>query len=43
MCHGNNENRKKTNNRTLGKKESYKYLGVVEADIIKLVEMKEKN
>ena len=28
--------------RTLGKKETYKYLGILEADIIKQVEMKEK-
>ena len=29
--------------RTLGKKETYKYLGILEADTIKLVAMKEKN
>ena len=29
-------------NRTLGEKETYKYLGILEADIIKQVEMKEK-
>ena len=28
--------------RTLGKKETYKYLGILEADTIKHVEMKEK-
>ena len=28
--------------RTLGEKETYKYLGILEADIIKQVEMKEK-
>ena len=28
--------------RTLGERETYKYLGVLEADTIKLVEMKEK-
>ena len=28
--------------RTLGKKETYKYLGILEADTIKQVEMKEK-
>ena len=28
--------------RTLGEKESYKYLGILEADTIKQVEMKEK-
>ena len=28
--------------RTLGEKETYKYLGIVEADTIKQVEMKEK-
>ena len=29
--------------RTLGKKETYKYLGIFKADTIKQVEMKEKN
>ena len=29
--------------RTLGEKETYKYLGILEANIIKQVEMKEKN
>ena len=29
--------------RTLGKKETYKYLGILEADNIKQQEMKEKN
>ena len=29
--------------RTPGKKETYKYLEILEADIIKQVEMKEKN
>ena len=29
--------------RTFGKKETYKYLGILEADAIKQVEMKEKN
>ena len=29
--------------RTLGEKETYKYLGILEADTIKQVEMKEKN
>ena len=29
--------------RTLGQKETYKYLGILEADAIKQVEMKEKN
>ena len=33
-------NRKKI--RTLGEKENYKYLGILEADSIKQVEMKEK-
>ncbi len=28
--------------RTLGEKETYKYLGILEADTIKQVEMKEK-
>ena len=28
--------------KTLGKKETYKYLGILEADIIKQEEMKEK-
>ena len=28
--------------RTLGEKETYKYLGILKADIIKQVEMKEK-
>ena len=28
--------------RTLGEKETYKYLGILEADTIKLVEMKDK-
>ena len=29
--------------RTLGEKETYKYLGIVEADNIKQVEVREKN
>ena len=29
--------------RTLGKKETYKYLGILEGDTTKQVEMKEKN
>ena len=29
--------------RTFGEKETYKYLGILEADTIKQVEMKEKN
>ena len=29
--------------RTLGEKENYKYLGILEVDTIKQVEMKEKN
>ena len=29
--------------RTLGEKETYKYLGILEADTIKQLEMKEKN
>ena len=29
--------------RTLGEKETYKYLGILEADTIKQVELKEKN
>ena len=55
MCFTNNEKRKTTNdgkNRTtksrkkiqmLEEKETYKYFGILEADIIKHVEMKEKN
>ena len=31
------------NIRTLGEKETYKYLGILEADTIKQMEMKEKN
>ena len=49
MCNGHNEKRKKTYNRRnrtqerigkLGEKESYKYLGILEADTIKQTEMK---
>ena len=29
--------------RTFGEKETYKYFGILDADIIKQVEMKEKN
>ena len=54
MRHANNEKRKTTHdgrNRTtksrkirkLGEKETYKYLGILEADPIKQVKMKEKN
>ena len=51
MCHTNNEKRETTHDernettkiRTLGEKETYKYLGILEADTIKQVEMKEKN
>ena len=54
MCYDNNEKREKTNkrrNRTNKlrknenadkKKETYKYLGILEADPIKEIEMKEK-
>ena len=53
MCHANNEKRESTydrrngttksrKNRTLAEKETYKYLGILEADAIKQVEMKEK-
>ena len=52
MCHTDNEMRKTTNdggNRTskqekirmLGEKETYKYLGILEVDIIKHAKMKE--
>ena len=33
---------KSRKNRTLGEKETYKYLGILEADTIKQVKMKEK-
>ncbi len=51
MCHANNEKQKMTERielpnqekiRTLGEKETYKYLGILEADTIEQVEMKEK-
>ena len=53
MCNANNEKRKTTNDgrnrtnkssriRSLREKETYKYLGILEVDIIKQVEMKEK-
>ena len=53
MCHANNEKLKETNNewdrktksiriRTLREKENYKYLGILEADTFKQVEMEEK-
>ena len=53
ICHAYNENQKKKNNgrnrtaksrkiRKLVEKETYKYLGMLEADGIKQVEMKEK-
>ena len=53
MCYASNEKRQtkpdrrngtpKSNKiRTFGKKETYKYLGILEADTIKQVEMKEK-
>ena len=51
MCHANNEKRKTTNGerhrttkskKNLREKETYKYLGILEADIIKQAEMKEK-
>ena len=53
MCHANNEKRKRDMTdkidlsnqekiRTLGKKETYKYLGILEADTLKYVEMKEQ-
>ena len=52
MCHASNENRQTTPDRwngmtnqekirMLGEKETYKYLGILEADTIKQVEMKE--
>ena len=52
MCYANNEKRKTTNDgriritksrkiRTPGKKETYKYLGILEADKIKQSEMRE--
>ena len=34
--------KKKKKKRTLGEKETYKYLGILESDIIKQEEMKEK-
>ena len=53
MCHASNEMWQTTPDgrngipnqdkiRKLGEKETYKYLGILEADIIKLVEMSEK-
>ena len=53
MCHACNEKWQTTRNwgngttksrqiRTLGEKESYKYSGIVEADTIKQIEMKDK-
>ena len=53
MCRAYNEKRKTTNDgrnrttksrkiRTLGEKETYKYLGILEADTIKHAKMKEK-
>ena len=52
MCQASNENWQTTSDkmelpnqdklRTLGEKETYKYLGILEADTIKQVEMKEK-
>ena len=53
MFYANDEKRKRTNNRrkellyqerikTLGEKETYKYLGILEVDTIKQVKMKEK-
>ena len=50
MCHANNQKPKKTKDerdqektRSLGEKEIYKYLGILETDTIKQVETKEKN
>ena len=53
ICHANKEKRKRQMTegielqnqekmRTFGEKETYKYLGILEADTIKQVEMKEK-
>ena len=45
MWHTNNEKPKKQTNekiRTLGEKETYKYLGILKVDTIKKAEMKEK-
>ena len=36
-------NNNNNNNSTLGEKETYKYLGILEADIMKHADMKEKN
>ena len=52
MCHANNEKREMIHNgrngttkprkiRTLGEKETYKYLGTLKTDTIKQMEMKE--
>ena len=37
-----NKETKPNQTRTLGEKETYRYLGILEADIIKQVEIKEK-
>ena len=37
-----NNNDNNNNNKTLGEKETYKYMGILEVDTIKQVEMKEK-
>ena len=53
MCHAYNEKKKKKNSgrnrisqtgksQNIGEKESYKYLGILEVDIIKKMEMSDK-
>ena len=43
MNHANNENHNQKKIRMLREKETYKYLGLLDADTIKQIEMKEKN
>ena len=51
LCHADNEKwgkrnrgrKRRTKSKTLGEKENYKHLGILEADILKQAKMKGKN